>query len=63
MNRAFVCLAAVIAAYAALGAIVAFSRLVVRNPKPAPAAPAEAASARAPDDAAQEEQAQLPLAA
>jgi len=55
--------AAVVAVYLGLGALVAFSRLVVRNPKAAPAeAPAEAASESA-SAPSRDEQAELPLAA
>lgn len=53
----------VVGAYLALGVLVAFSRLVVRNPKAAPATPAEAAAAEPAPDAAGESQAELPLAA
>lgn len=54
---------AVAAAYLGLGVVVGFSRLVVRNPKAATAAPAEAPSAEAAARPALTEQAELPLAA
>jgi phage shock protein PspC (stress-responsive transcriptional regulator) len=58
----------VVAAYLGLGVLVAFSRLIVRNPRPAPAVAAEAGQAPAAAPAAEAEaeaeaQPQLPLAA
>jgi len=48
----------VLGVYAGLGVLVAFSRLVVRNPRPAPPAATSAAPA-----AQEEKQVELPLAA